>query len=137
MAMKIAAKHPDMAGIGIMLKEAVGLGLATPPGLSGFAGSRPALRLSCGCFPARCPRHRCRCGFCWAMKQWTAMKRTARRWIATAISRPAIPIANTTGTMVEVPLIALAWARSGDKGNNANVGVIARNRSTCRISAPR
>jgi hypothetical protein len=25
-----------------------------------------------------------------------------------------------------VPLIALAWARSGDKGNNSNIGVIAR-----------
>jgi hypothetical protein len=28
--------------------------------------------------------------------------------------------------MVEVPLIDLAWARSGDKGNKANIGVIAR-----------
>jgi len=28
--------------------------------------------------------------------------------------------------MVEVPLEQLAYARSGDKGNNANVGVIAR-----------
>ncbi len=40
--MKIAVKHPEMTGIGILLKEAVGLGLATPPGLSGFAGSRPS-----------------------------------------------------------------------------------------------
>ena len=39
--MKIAVKHPDMMGIGIMLKECVGLGLATPPGLSGFQGGRP------------------------------------------------------------------------------------------------
>ena len=28
--------------------------------------------------------------------------------------------------MVKVPLIALAWGRSGDKGNKANVGIIAR-----------
>jgi hypothetical protein len=28
--------------------------------------------------------------------------------------------------MVEVPLVALAWARSGDKGNISNIGVIAR-----------
>lgn len=28
--------------------------------------------------------------------------------------------------MVEVPLIKLAWARSGDKGNLSNIGVIAR-----------
>ena len=42
LVLKIAAKHPEAAGIGIMLKEAVGLGLATPPGLSGFAGARPS-----------------------------------------------------------------------------------------------
>jgi hypothetical protein len=29
-------------------------------------------------------------------------------------------------TEITVPLRALAWARSGDKGNNANIGVIAR-----------
>ena len=28
--------------------------------------------------------------------------------------------------MVEVPLISLAWGRSGDKGNKANIGIIAR-----------
>jgi len=39
--MKIAAKHPDAMGIGIMLKESVGLALAAPPGLSSFAGARP------------------------------------------------------------------------------------------------
>jgi len=27
---------------------------------------------------------------------------------------------------IEVPLVRLAWARSGDKGNSANIGVIAR-----------
>ena len=41
LSMKIAVKHADPAGIGILLKECVGLGLATPPGLSGFAGAQP------------------------------------------------------------------------------------------------
>lgn len=31
-----------------------------------------------------------------------------------------------TGEMVEVPLIRVAWARSGDKGDTSNIGVIAR-----------
>ena len=30
------------------------------------------------------------------------------------------------GPLVEVPLVRLAWARSGDKGDNSNIGVIAR-----------
>ncbi len=37
---------------------------------------------------------------------------------------PAEP--NDTADLVTVPLVALAWARSGDKGDSCNVGVIAR-----------
>jgi len=39
---------------------------------------------------------------------------------------PAEPVADLSGDLVEVPLIDLAWTRSGDKGDSANVGVIAR-----------
>jgi len=43
------------------------------------------------------------------------------------IQRPASPAAPANdGEMVDVPLIDLAWGRSGDKGNKANVGIIAR-----------
>ncbi|MFM7849856.1 MAG: hypothetical protein ACKO8N_15075 [Rubrivivax sp.] len=34
--------------------------------------------------------------------------------------------AEETEAQIEVPLVRLAWARSGDKGNSANIGVIAR-----------
>ena len=123
--MKIAAKHPDMSGIGILLKEAVGLGLATPPGLSGFAGSRPSPHRWCACFPAPFPRSRCRCRSCWMMRQSPAMRSTAKRWIPQPF--PARhPSPRQRRQMVEVPLIALAWGRSGDKGNKANIGIIAR-----------
>jgi hypothetical protein len=30
------------------------------------------------------------------------------------------------GPLIEVPLVRLAWARSGDKGDTANIGVVAR-----------
>ncbi|MGB4343076.1 MAG: acyclic terpene utilization AtuA family protein [Moraxellaceae bacterium] len=35
-------------------------------------------------------------------------------------------VATLQGDETEVPLIRLAWARSGDKGNHSNIGVIAR-----------
>jgi hypothetical protein len=41
-------------------------------------------------------------------------------------SAPEATFNSTSDVLVEVPLITLAAARSGDKGNNANVGVIAR-----------
>jgi hypothetical protein len=35
---------------------------------------------------------------------------------------PAVP----GGARVELPLAAIAWGRSGDKGDSANIGIIAR-----------
>jgi len=49
---------------------------------------------------------------------------------AAAPSSPAIapaPWIDPAGeAMVDVPLVRLAWARSGDKGNLSNIGLIAR-----------
>jgi hypothetical protein len=125
LVMKIAAKHPDAAGIGIMLKEAVGLGLATPPGLSGFAGARPS--------PSPVVRL-----FSFALAKGTAKIQIEldeaifdvpdSPGVAldrAALIRPDVPAAPADAT-VSVPLIKLAWGRSGDKGDKANIGIIAR-----------
>ena len=45
------------------------------------------------------------------------------RELRAALGAPAAP---TDATFVTVPLIDLAWARSGDKGDSCNVGVIGR-----------
>jgi hypothetical protein len=49
---------------------------------------------------------------------------------ANAISSPARATQTTIDTpaadSIEVPLLRLAWARSGDKGDTSNIGVIAR-----------
>ena len=42
------------------------------------------------------------------------------------IQRPTPPVTPTDNDCVSVPLLALAWGRSGDKGDKANVGIIAR-----------
>ena len=44
----------------------------------------------------------------------------------TTITRPA-EITQKIETDVSVPLEKLAWGRSGDKGDKANIGVVARN----------
>ncbi|MBD5634949.1 MAG: hypothetical protein IAI49_10765 [Candidatus Eremiobacteraeota bacterium] len=36
------------------------------------------------------------------------------------------PASSRNGDAATVPLVELAWARSGDKGDSANIGVIAR-----------
>ncbi len=52
-----------------------------------------------------------------------AGKALASRELPTVVDAPVSP---TEEALVTVPLIALAWARSGDKGDSCNVGVIAR-----------
>jgi hypothetical protein len=43
-----------------------------------------------------------------------------------AIAAPEAVIEPCGGATVKVPLIRLAWARSGDKGNSSNIAIIAR-----------
>jgi len=126
LSMKIAVKHSDPAGIGILLKECVGLGLATPPGLSGFAGARPkpspVVRLFSFALPKGTVKIQIEIDGTYIGcpdTLGTALKRDL-------INRPQAPGLLLDNDIVNVPLIKLALARSGDKGNKANVGIIAR-----------
>lgn len=124
--MKIAAKHQDMVGIGILLKEAVGLGLATPPGLSGFAGSRPAPSPVVRLFSCTVARDRVQVLIALGDEIVACDEVHGTALDTAALPRPTIPSVDATAATREVPLIALAWGRSGDKGNKANIGIIAR-----------
>jgi hypothetical protein len=125
-AMKIAAKHPDAAGIGILLKEAVGLGLATPPGLSGFAGGRPKPSPVVRLFSFTVARNRVEPCIVINGERISCPDGGGQPPDAAAVVRPAAPVAAPVDNLVEVPLIRLAWGRSGDKGDKANVGIMAR-----------
>ncbi len=124
--MKIAVKHPDIGGIGIFLKEAVGLGLATPPGLSGFAGSRPSPSPVVRLFSYTVPKAQVQVKILLGDDVISCDEVYGEVLNIKAISRPKTPTADRSLQMVKVPLIALAWGRSGDKGDKANIGIIAR-----------
>ena len=124
--MKIAVKHPDIKGIGIFLKEAVGLGLATPPGLSGFAGSRPSPSPVVRLFSYTVPKAQVQVQVLLGDEAISCDEVYGEVLDIKAISRPKTPTVDKSLQMVKVPLIALAWGRSGDKGDKANIGIIAR-----------
>lgn len=125
-AVKIAAKHPEGIGIGILLKEATGLGLATPPGLSGFAGGRPKPTPVARLFSFAIPKENVSVTIDVDGKTSNFADANGKHFDPSALPRPATPQADDTSNLIAVPLIALAWARSGDKGDKANIGVIAR-----------
>ena len=129
-AMKLAVKHPDAAGVGIVFKEAVGLGLATPPGLSGFQGARPKPSPIVRLFSFLLPKDQLQIQLDIDGKRVECNEEAFPDVEVAVVEQPALPstpaIALVTNTPVEVRLIDLAWGRSGDKGNKANIGIIAR-----------
>ena len=125
LAMKIAAKHPDAMGIGIMLREATGLGLATPPGLCGFQGGRPKPSPVVRLFSFELDKNSLSISIDMGDEE-VKLKQAHIPAKPQSIDRPSWPELPESEVMTEVPLIQLAWGRSGDKGNKANVGIIAR-----------
>ena len=125
-AMKIAVKHPDAAGVGILLKEMTGLGLATPPGLSGFAGGRPKPSPIVRLFSFALPKGALAIqveleGVFIDCADPCGISHSSR-----SIDRPVPPSITDGDVLTPVPLVKLAWARSGDKGDKSNIGIIAR-----------
>jgi hypothetical protein len=124
---KIAVTHHSAKGAGIFLKEAVGMALSSPPGLTLFAGSRPKPSPVIRLFSTLVPKSDCDIRI-------DIVNHHTEQFIQTADLTeleysPAvheIPEVNESKNMQQVPLELLAWARSGDKGNKANIGVIAR-----------
>lgn len=120
--LKTAVKHDDIRGVGIFLKQLAGLGLAAAPGISGFTGVRakpsPVVRL----FSYLTDKAD-------VQVEVDGQKFAFKNLQNPSDSREAArhePPAITAEPMVQIPLVKLAWARSGDKGDMANIGVLAR-----------
>lgn len=125
--MKIAVKHPDAMGIGILLKEAVGLGLASPPGLSGFQGGRPKPSPVVRLFSFTLPKDKVEIRLELDGEIHSCNDSPGEKLDINTIERPQPPADVDADTdTIEVALIKLAWGRSGDKGDKANIGIIAR-----------
>ena len=124
--LKIAAKHPEAAGAGVLLKEISGLGLATPAGLTMFAGARakpsPVARLfSFTIDKAQVP---IQIDYDGTLGDFTPIKTAI--FDPSMITPPTAPPLVPETDLKPVPLVRLAWGRSGDKGDKANIGIIAR-----------
>lgn len=121
--MKVAVKHADAKGVRVFLRELNGTYLATPPGLSAFTGAgrpkpSPVVRL----FSYLTPKSDVTISI---DIEGMRLSHTDTVFKTASIAvRPNLPKA-VTGS-IELTIEDLAWARSGDKGDKANIGVIAR-----------
>jgi Acyclic terpene utilisation family protein AtuA len=124
--LKIAAKHPVPAALELLVREFTSAGTSMAPGFTGMGGNRPKVTPVVRLFSMLVPK---------TLVPVEIVMGTAREVLpepadsAGADDREALAPTESSVELVdpvEVPLIALAFARSGDKGNNANIGVIAR-----------
>lgn len=124
---KLAVKHPDAKAVGIFLKELAGMGLATPPGLSGFTGGgrarpSPVIRLFSFTLDKSNVTVKVDVDGQNTLSHSDVIDSDYQKLARGRLEQP-LPVSDST---IEVPLIKLAWGRSGDKGDKANIGIIAR-----------
>jgi hypothetical protein len=123
--LRVAVMHPHKAALEIFAREIAPAGTSWSPGTTGTDGRpRPAP----------------------AIKQFAFLLDKARLAPRVVMGEEIMPVEVPTGhaavpapspariadalpaagPFVEVPLIRLAWGRSGDKGDSSNIGIIAR-----------
>lgn len=129
--LRIAVTHPQKAALEIFAREIAPAGTSWSPGTTGADGRpRPVPAIKQFAFLMDKPLVRPRVVIGEEVQEVRVPMGQA------AIPQPVRPepveeltAASTSparADLIEVPLIRLAWARSGDKGDTSNIGVIAR-----------
>ncbi|MGO8918876.1 MAG: acyclic terpene utilization AtuA family protein [Stellaceae bacterium] len=124
--LRLAIRHPKPDGAELFSREYVGSGLSMSTGRCGLAAGRPtvspAVRLHSCLIDKRLLDIAVR-----VAGERVPLPHAAVIGGGDVVPPPA-PVADVLppGRRVEVPLLRLAVARSGDKGNDANIGVMAR-----------
>jgi hypothetical protein len=126
--LRVAVMHPQKAALELFAREIAPAGTSWAPGTTGADGrSRPSSAIKQFAFLLDKSR----------VKPEVVMGDSIEP-VAVPNGQGAVPLplrpepaqgsaASSAGTeMVEVPLIRLAWGRSGDKGDSSNIGIIAR-----------
>ena len=118
-AFRLSARHPDAKACAMLLKEASGMGLATPPGLVIYSGARPKPQAVTRLFSTLVPKDQ-------VEVRVDDLPVGPPDSVSVTVGDVAKPPPPEHPTDTTVPLVQLAWLRSGDKGDKANIGVSAR-----------
>jgi len=126
---RIGAEHEDPAALNLMMREFASPTTSMSVGSTGWFGGQPTISSVSRVYSILIPREEVP-----AVVDLNGQREPVRiepptdPFNAGMIVRPAEaePPSEDAGPLVERPLVELAWARSGDKGDAFNVGVIAR-----------
>ncbi|MFQ5523346.1 MAG: acyclic terpene utilization AtuA family protein [Acidimicrobiia bacterium] len=125
--LKVAVHHDDREAVARFVREIPSIGLAGPPGVSGGGAGlprpSPLIRLKCFLVPREMVV--ARVDVDGETVEIVHSASTGHSLAETVVEEGVHPFA-PEGETVEVPLIAIAHGRSGDKGADVNIGVRAR-----------
>jgi hypothetical protein len=123
---RIVCDHPDKEALKIFAREIMPAGTSWSPGTTTPGGGRTSPSPLIKPFSFTIPKDRAAVSVTLDDQPVpVAIPLPGGRVPAAGTDQPA-PWQEPVGPLVEVPLIRLAWARSGDKGKLSNIGVIAR-----------
>lgn len=125
-SLKLAAKHPSRAPLDVMIRELTSSGTSFAPGITGYGGARAKPSPVVRHFATLVPKHEVPVHVHVGGESIPVFIETHGGFDPAAIVRPRTPLTATPAFPETVPLIRLAYARSGDKGDNSNIGVMAR-----------
>lgn len=126
---QIDVRHDERAALELFSKETTGVGLSMTTGrCSAGAAGRPKITPVVAQFAFLIDKNNVRADVFVNDKtiEFDMPVPGSYGEVQQQAARPDAELPEVNEELVEVPLISLAVARSGDKGNNANVGVIAR-----------
>ena len=135
-AVKVACRHADRRATDLLMRELAGVGLGAPAGFCAFAGTRPKSSPVIRLFSILADRDLVDIRIHTADQSQSfsdsvESMETPTDAVVESIDTESVDtetLADESAEQVEVPLERLAWARSGDKGDKANIGVMARKR---------
>lgn len=124
--LRIAARHADAKGLAFLQRECASAGTSMGPGtrssFSGRADVQPVIKVFSFLVPKADVTLQVMLG---DVVEPLPLPACGPPQPAAALSPTGCAEPASTGA-VTLPLVALAWARSGDKGDDENIGVIAR-----------
>ena len=122
--LKIGARHPDEKALELLAREIAPAASAMAQGLTGFFAGRPGVQPVMRLFSFLWPKVDLMPRLHIDGEETDVPFAATAPWVSARDN--AIPAAPSGEADASVPLIALAVGRSGDKGNDANIGIIAR-----------
>jgi hypothetical protein len=125
--LRVVVSHPDAKALNLFARELGSMGLSTAPGVTGIFGGRPKPTPVVRLFTFFIDKARMSVPRVFVADEPPfTVAIPAGAALSAAPLAPPPAVQPEIATLTQVPLLRLAFARSGDKGDSANIAIIAR-----------